>query len=670
MKHSNCWNNTSEICEKFMFVPTNIRNPMFVIEYEYILTKFTPEDKYKNLTALHTLNDTLCVCLSTFNITQYIDVDEKVEVYNLVKICISGQNINSIDIDLELPNLREFDISFNHLKEFPNSKFMKNIKILNISYNNIQHIYIQESLLALEELDISWNCLTHCLTSIKTFKTFIPNMYKLKICNNPFKDITDPGLEESLIHVYLPNLQFINNYESENLNLSENYFSCAFNMCKLKQCNKLIYLNQNIMKSSKEIALIKKNSIEYVKYIHIYQDFTVALSISKKALKIQELCATCCSLITFPIVKPLKYLTKLNLGSNFISVLDDFTQENFPTLKYLDLTNNLITSLEPMGSFYTLQEFYCGNNDIRTLIQIDNVKTWHTLHVIDLSNNPIIMDALYKKFIIFHLNNIKYISGEYVQNSEISEAKQIFGNKLDKYVLNTLYRKDRLINITQLSITDCSLSKVDLSAELLPQLESLDLSRNQITYLWGLYSFPYLHTLCLSYNCLETLDGNGFEKSNCTFSKLYTLFLDHNCIKSIMNLSKKLPVIKHLFLNNNYLQNISGINHCSTLESLFLDYNEISTLNKDDFIENNNLKVLSLENNKIKSLEFIKVLQKLQKLYAANNCLTNEHEIQYLSLLNNLEELTFEGNSLYTEVNKSEMILQNFELKQPEEEEL
>lgn len=121
----------------------------------------------------------------------------------------------------------------------------------------------------------------------------------------------------------------------------------------------------------------------------------------------QEFCATCCLLPTFPSIKPLKHLIKLNLGNNFISVLDNFTQDNFPTLKYLDLTNNLITNLESMGTFYTLQEFYCGNNKIRNIAQIENIKTWQTLHVIDFCNNPISTDELYKKFIIFHLSNIE-----------------------------------------------------------------------------------------------------------------------------------------------------------------------------------------------------------------------------------------------------------------------
>lgn len=41
MKYSNQYNNTSQICEKCILMHRNIRNPMFVIEYEYILHEST-----------------------------------------------------------------------------------------------------------------------------------------------------------------------------------------------------------------------------------------------------------------------------------------------------------------------------------------------------------------------------------------------------------------------------------------------------------------------------------------------------------------------------------------------------------------------------------------------------------------------------------------------------
>ncbi|XP_076748751.1 uncharacterized protein LOC143422177 isoform X1 [Xylocopa sonorina] len=355
------------------------------------------------------INNTMSICLTNSNIRQYTSINQKMEIYNLVKICISGQNINTIDADFDLPKLKEFDISYNQLNEFPNVRFIKNVKILNISFNNIKLLHIEETLLMLEELDISWNLLMSCIQSISTFTTSIPNMYNLKICNNPFNDIGNPQLVEYLIYIYLPKLKFINNCKCENLNLPQNYFPCAFNMCKLnnKRHNKWIYIKNNSLKNMVQIKLLEKKNIEHAKYIHISQDFITVSKVLKNIKSVQEFCATCCLLSIFPSAKPLNHLIKLNLGNNFISILDGFNQENFPALKYLDLTNNLITSLASMGSFYTLQEFYCGNNKIRNMAQIDNIKTWQRLRVIDFCDNPIDANALHKKFIIFHLCNIE-----------------------------------------------------------------------------------------------------------------------------------------------------------------------------------------------------------------------------------------------------------------------
>ena len=57
------------------------------------------------------------------------------------------------------------------------------------------------------------------------------------------------------------------------------------------------------------------------------------------------------------------------------------------------------------------------------------------------------------------------------------------------------------------------------------------------------------------------------------------------------------------------------------MKSLTLDNNAIEILNVKDFIENDNLEFLSIENNKLTSLEFTKSFKKLRKLYIAHNCL-------------------------------------------------
>ena len=98
----------------------------------------------------------------------------------------------------------------------------------------------------------------------------------------------------------------------------------------------------------------------------------------------------------------------------------------------------------------------------------------------------------------------------------------------------------------------------------LPNLESLDLSKNQISYLWGLHLLPKLTTLCLSYNKVELFDQVDFQKDeiDIVFPNLITLYLDHNRIRSLQTLKLgKCLKLKHLFLQYNYLQDIDGKNN-------------------------------------------------------------------------------------------------------------
>lgn len=52
------------------------------------------------------------------------------------------------------------------------------------------------------------------------------------------------------------------------------------------------------------------------------------------------------------------------------------------------------------------------------------------------------------------------------------------------------------------------------------------------------------------------------------------------------------------------------------------------------------------------------------------NIFQDEVEMQYLLLLKNLEEITFEGNPLYNEINKNKIIAQDFGIQDAKIEEI
>nr|XP_050862270.1 protein phosphatase 1 regulatory subunit 7-like isoform X1 [Vespula vulgaris] len=295
--------------------------------------------------------------LTKRKISLCLRIDEE-KLLTLRKISLAGQGIKGLLEDsIELPNLRELDLSYNRLDEFPNWRMIVHVKRMNVSFNDIRSIKMKEKLSALEELDISWNSLTKCRKSLETLKTFAPSLKTLNLERNPFSDIVQRDKIVLLTGIYFPSRTEVRNLGS----LDPKVFGLK----------------------------VARNTLA-----ELY-DRHPTISISHSPIGRVHL------------KKPSVHLVRLHLIDNCITDLDGLTQEHFPKLKYLDLTNNLITSLRPMGSYNTIVEFYCAHNDIRRLQEIENLKSWQKLQVVDLSYNPDESAISYKNFLIFHLVDLK-----------------------------------------------------------------------------------------------------------------------------------------------------------------------------------------------------------------------------------------------------------------------
>ncbi|XP_014609568.1 PREDICTED: leucine-rich repeat-containing protein 9-like [Polistes canadensis] len=568
---------------------------VFVAEYEYIFENDSNDNDKKEIQNLHYPATSSFEHLTRQNIILFLRINED-KFMTLQKLSLTGQNIKTLQDDsIKLPNLRELDLSYNRLEQFPNDQMIVNVNKINISFNEIRTIIIKDKLLALEVLDISWNCLTKCNENLKTLKMFSPNLKTLNIEKNQFSDIVERDKIVLLTRVYFPKL--------------ENYFDSLDS----KDCKNL------------SLKMARNTLSEFY-------DRHPTIFISHRPIRRVHL------------KKPSMYLVRLHLNDNCISDLDGLTQEHLPRLKYLDLTNNLITSLKSLGSYNTIMELYCAHNMIRELKDIENLQNWHKLQVIDLCYNPIESAVVYKDFLVFHLIDLKYISGQCVEKSNIVETRNTFGNILNKNMLLNMNVGIKLANLRQLDVVKCSIKKINLPSNLLPHLESVDLSRNQIISMESLNTLPKLKTLRLSYNRLETFQldrSNNFDG----FPNLSTLYLDHNRIASITwdDDCNVFPTLKHLFLHHNKLSNVYGLRENSTLEILILDHNKIESIKEDSFNANNIITCLSIESNQIENLSFVKRLSRLKQLYIADNLIANEDELEKLTLLENLKELTLSG---------------------------
>ncbi|XP_023290803.1 leucine-rich repeat-containing protein 9-like [Orussus abietinus] len=587
------------------------------------------------------------------------------DIRNLVEINISAQQIRRIDISLDLPNLRDLDISCNRLSSLPNIEILKNVENLNISLNKLRNLQIDEILPRLKHLNISWNELNKCRECCRAFGDFMPNLSRLNFENNPFKDIIESERVIMTAGIYLKQLQYCNETALQDVRLiAEEEFLSLENIFEYFGASEFQDLPESEFISEINKGLKSPPRINFPK--------VKLLNLSGNSLTTCDFLHNCCSLQWFcmsnnllekvSLEEPLARLSKLNFSGNFISTPEGLTQANLPVLKYLDLTHNLITSLLPMGSYISLREFYCSHNKISNLENIYNLKSWDGLKVIDLSRNPINPIKLCKSFLVYHLSTLEFVCGKRVLEADVVEANTLFGGLLDKCTLVAMHSTSYLSSMRQLSIIHCSVKEVDLTSETLPNLESLDLSKNSISYLWGLHTLQNLRTLCLSYNKVERFNratSRTTELKSGFFPKLLTLYLDHNGIRTLVEMNlEKMAALTHIYLQHNNLGDINGIQTCAAMETLVLDSNKISAITEEDFPPSNKIKYLFMENNRTKYLCFAKRLLKLEKLFVANNKISDKGQLKHLMPLSVLTEMTIVGNPLCKKMNHYKLILE------------
>nr|CCA23963.1 conserved hypothetical protein [Albugo laibachii Nc14] len=127
------------------------------------------------------------------------------------------------------------------------------------------------------------------------------------------------------------------------------------------------------------------------------------------------------------------------------------------------------------------------------------------------------------------------------------------------------------------------------------------------------------------------------------FDKLQSLSLSFQKITKIDNLDPFSSLIR-LQVDNNIIQEISGIGHLTRLQWLDLSFNNITSIKGLETLVN--LTDLSLFNNQITRLENLETLQKLQVLSIGNNALASTEGLLYLRCLDNLRVLNLTGNPL------------------------
>ncbi|GFQ76967.1 tubulin-specific chaperone E [Trichonephila clavata] len=204
-------------------------------------------------------------------------------------------------------------------------------------------------------------------------------------------------------------------------------------------------------------------------------------------------------------------------------------------------------------------------------------------------------------------------------------------------------------------------------AELVPNIQNLDLSQNLLASWKDVKSIvkqlPHLSTLVLSKNRLKVIDDE--ESNQDIYQSLKMLVLNDvaYCWKEILQCSVMWPFIEELCVLDNEMSILETPSFpvFSKLKLLSLDNNPLkswSEINKLGRLTN--LEELHLDNTSLESIEFPDVsstektnlFPNLKILFIKNNKLRKWHDISELNKLKNLKNLMVNNNPIVQSVNQ------------------
>ncbi|KAJ1368132.1 hypothetical protein KIN20_029201 [Parelaphostrongylus tenuis] len=305
-----------------------------------------------------------------------------------------------------------------------------------------------------------------------------------------------------------------------------------------------------------------------------------------------------CNLKEIPTaIKNLSQLETLDLSNNKIERINAAVLKGMEELRYLDLSGNFINYIES-GSFEPLKKvetLIIGEHNYINDTFIDAISSLKSLKTLDLSRADGIFEPPVELFDALTQLKVLKLSGCSIPSLEpgtFSSLRNLTQLDLRVNLIENIsvYAFDGLSSLTRLSLAGNYIRNIekDMWAGL-DSLEELDLGWNEIREL--------------------PVDVFSALKEN-----LATLNLRHNPINSIP--STGLKNLRSLVLSECPLSNFvrEDLKEYTTLETLDVSKCNLTTILSNAFDhQQNSLKMLHLERNKLKTLD-PKILQDLQEL--------------------------------------------------------
>ncbi|KAJ9438372.1 Protein phosphatase 1 regulatory subunit SDS22-like protein [Diplonema papillatum] len=327
------------------------------------------------------------------------------------------------------------------------------------------------------------------------------------------------------------------------------------------------------------------------------------------------------------------------------------------TTPQVSLEDNDIYSLQGIQKVQNLMELYIGNNKIDNLKEIHYLREAPKLIILDLSGNPLCFEHEYRLFTVFNLKKLKVLDGVGIDANESMKAKETFAGKMSsELVTEKVGKMSDWASVTELNISSCSIRELSL-LDHLPSLLHLKCDHNLLSDLSGLRSCNSLLSLNLNGNRISTPDPMSQPTAHHSvviplgkclehMLSLESLSLEGNQITSISGLSLKQPNLRFLNLRSNDISRVDGLDFVPHLCELILDRNRLRALEDKCFTACTGLKDLRAEENMIKTLDGLKSLSSLRRLFLTANRVSDLSELEKVEVSERLTEVYFTANAV------------------------
>lgn len=549
----------------------------------------------------------------------------------LVNINLSANNISIVEKGaFEMcVNITKLDLSANRLTTLAGDAFDENTYAmeLQLSDNRFEDLSLVPlaNMTGLKVLNVTRN-------KLKTVpKNTFPKLYELHTI-----DLSDNAIEQIASEVFQPliGLRYLYLNDNSLQQLKSRTFGKIFTLLEL-------HLQRNRISRIKTDAFVDLISLRILKLNDnaLEEFFQISISLSELDLRNNSLTYLAPGKI-WPSMNTLTWLDlslnyfedslekgafanllvlqRLNLAGNRISRVPRDSLEDFSSLRYIDMSANLLTELEPsaFGSLPVLFELNLSDNNISALHKAAFAKV-PQLRKITLAGNA-----------------ISNLSREMFKELYILEELDLSANVLT--ALTDVVENDDIIS----SGTRSSSGRGSV-------LEDC----------WS------LKKLNVSRNALSSLNKNSFP----TRSPLQTVDLSGNQLYSFSDRPfQSLKYVRHLNLSENVLEEIPSnlLENLTDLIALDLSGNSLTALNLNVLPLTNsssNLTHLYARNNRINTLKFkyngtTAVFSNLQTIDLRDNSLTSIYD-PFVELLssssssNNATRILYAGNPVVCSCN-------------------